>query len=127
MRKLILQLVYPDTVKFRCPNCDAEIPFYAVKIGFRSGWAQEYFRCSSCETLLSVSAAYAWTVFISTLVTSIFITSVLGLRWFIFLPAAFLIWLLVVMVGGGYVKVLIPPKIKQYYPGDDLSLIQRRR
>lgn len=116
-------MLYPETVNFKCPICKSAIPFYVVKIGFRAWWVQEYFQCPTCETLLCVSAAYAWSAFGGTLVASVLITYTLGLSWLFFIPSAFIIWLLIVMVVQ-YIKVLIPPRIKQFYP-DDLSLIRR--
>ncbi|MGH9690167.1 MAG: hypothetical protein ACRD4C_03545 [Candidatus Acidiferrales bacterium] len=118
------QLLYPETVNFKCPFCNFDIPYLSVKIWFRAGWVQEYFQCPGCKTLLCVSAAYVWLVMIGTLLASIIITLALKLSWFLFVPAVILTWIFVVMIVGGYIKILIPPKIRQYYP-PDLSLIRR--
>ena len=108
-----------------CPNCNSGISHYAVKIGFKERWVQDYFECPVCKILLRVSPAYAWLVLFGTLLTAIAIALMFGVSWILFLPVVIVIWLIVTAIAGVYVRVIVPPKIEQYY-SDDLSLIQRK-
>jgi len=124
MRKLT-EILYPSTMKFQCPCCDLEIPFFDVKIGFGQRWTREPFGCPHCKRLLSVSAIYAWSVFLGTLLLAVAIGISLRIYpWFLLVPTVVIIQLLIAMLAGAYVKAFFPPKIAEYYQ-DDLSLRQR--
>jgi hypothetical protein len=124
MRKLT-QSLYPSALRFQCPCCDSEIPFFDVKIGFGQRWTRKPFGCPHCKRLLSVSAIYAWSVFLGMLLLALASGILLGIHpWFLLVPAVVIIQLLIAMLAGAYVKVFFPPKIVEYYQ-DDLSFRQR--
>jgi len=61
-------------------------------------------------------------VYIAVELTGLIVTILLAIRpWYLFLIVWFAMGIPIAMLAGVYVKVLFPPKIKQYYP-DDLSL-----
>jgi hypothetical protein len=118
----LLQLLYPASVKFKCPRCNSEIPYFDVKIGFGERWVREQFPCPSCKCSLCVSGTYAWLVFLGCFVLAVSISVGIGVHpWLLLLLSTFCIWFLLGMLAGAYVKVLFPPKITQFYP-NDLSL-----
>jgi hypothetical protein len=122
--KKLNELLHPALVTSKCPGCKSEIPYFDVKIGFKAHWVQDYFKCRSCNTLLRVSAAYAWLFLFSTMVIAVVIAALLPISWIWLPPVAVVIWFFVTMLTGTYARVLVPPKIEQYYP-DELSLTKR--
>jgi hypothetical protein len=115
----MLQLLFPDTVKFRCPTCNSEIGNFEVKMGFGEHWTRQQFPCPSCKLPLCVSGTYAWLVLLGCILGAVAVSAALNIR-----PrflVAICAWVLLAKLASAYVKVLFPPKIRRYYP-DDLSL-----
>ena len=118
MEKLT-QLLNPSAMKFQCPDCKSEIPYFDVKIGFGDRWTREQFQCLACKSLLCVSAVYSWSVFVGTLLAAVAISLLIGIHpWSFLLIVTMCIWFFLGMLAGAYVKILFPPKILQYYPND---------
>jgi hypothetical protein len=116
------QLMYPATVKFKCPNCEGGIGYFDVVIYFGERWTKLPFRCSTCGSLLCVSSAYSWSVLLGCSLLALAVPSALRIGpWLLWLGAVILLWFVLGSLAGAYMKVLFPPKIIRYYP-DDLSL-----
>ena len=107
---------------FRCPLCNAEIPYFDVKISLGQKWKQDTFQCRSCKYILRVPKAYAWFVTCGAMLVSIIVPLLLGIHpWILFLIAVLCGQFVAGMVAGWCVKFFFPPAILPYY-GDDLSL-----
>ena len=132
MKRNLAQLFNPTKyVEFQCPSCGSSIPYLDVKITFGLGYATEYFECSTCRSALCVSRIYVWSVFIATLIFGIFTVAALkylGVRpWWFLGIVALVVWRIVGMAEGLYLKWLFPPRIELRYPGGPAMTFPRRR
>jgi hypothetical protein len=107
---------------FKCPLCNAEIPYFDVNISLGRYWKQETFQCRTCKYILCVPKTYAWAVTGGGILASILIPLLLGIRpWILFLVVVLLGQFIVGMLAAWFIKVFFPPKILPFY-GDDLSI-----
>jgi len=129
MRNLYEFVMSPYTLKFKCPNCESDIEYLDVKIGFDERWTRQHFSCPACKSQLCVSGKYAWLVIFGTASVALGTATALMIHpWFFFVLAVIVIWYVCLIVAGAYLKALIPRKILRYYPEDlSLNLLERKK
>ena len=120
-----IQLLFPTTVKVKCPVCAAGLRLDELRYGFR-----ESFRCPNCHSEICVSPLWLPVISYSTGLLAYTMVGWLSAPYwrslgqasfFIFLLSGLALWIVLSPFVGYVIGVLFPPKLVRYR-SSDLSL-----